>query len=267
MTRTKQMLIRTTAAIAALLLSTTTAQADNEGVTVVATGTVYSPPDRIEMAVTVNGSAELAGEAATKYRGQKERLNEALKTLGVEGLTTRNGKVNVGGQSKMQRNQYGQMVPSGSGGSFNLTETVIIELPASENTLDTVTKIYDVGKDLGIAFVNPPTGGGSLVGAKFLKSEEAEAAAYEDAMGKARKKAESLAKLSGRELGEVLSVSASNVQVQTPQQSHSSPYQQVIINGMVTYQQPTATATDEGADASLTQQKTSVSLTVRFELK
>lgn len=243
------------------------AAAADDGITVIASGSVSSPPDRIEMAVSVAGSAELAGEAATKFRGQRERLIDALKSLGVEDLQTRKGRVSVSGTGGMTRNQYGQMVPSGSG-SFNLQETVIIDMPATDNALDLVSRVYDIGKDLGVTFANPPTGGGSLVGARFLNTETAEAAAYEDAMNKARKQAGILAKLAGRELGDVAAVSVTSVQTAAAaSHGHEVAMQQIIINGVVQYQPVSPNAQEEGSEASLTRQTTSVTLNVRFDLK
>lgn len=234
---------------------------DSTGVTVIATGTTSSPPDRIEMAVTVTGGAELAGEAATKYRGQRERLLETLESLGIDGLTTRPGTMTVTSGSSMIQNQYGQMVPDPNAGSFNVTEKVVIDFPAGENTLDTITKIYDVGKDLGITFVPPR--GQSIVEPRFTETEEAEKAAFEKAMAEAKKKGETLASLAGRSLGQVVSVSVTSVHAAQQQtQADRVMTQWATMVGM----EMGVDTSQLSANASLTRQKTTATLQVRFEL-
>lgn len=248
-----------TACMTVLLAAASTAHAENEGITVVATGQTSSPPDRIEMAVNVVGSAELAGEAATKYRGQRERLLEALSSLGVEDLKTRPGTVTVTGTPTQSPNQYGQVVPNANAGAFSVTEKVVIDLPAGDAPLDTITKIYDVGKDLGVTFVAPRSGSNSLVQPRFVKTEESEAAAYKSGMEQARRKATVLAGLAGEgvSLGKVLSVSASKAVATTHNaQQIFNPYMGTMVS----------TGGLSESD-SLSRQKTSISLTVRFELK
>ena len=197
------------------LLLASLAAAD-EGVTVTALGEAKAAPETLLMAVSVVGDAEMAGDAVTKYRGQRERFLEAVKALGIKGLETRDGAAAVGQRAAQAGNQ-GRVIVNGvvqqqgtAPGAFTVTERVVIALPAGDGAMDQAARIYDLGRDLGVPFV-PPAAGGSLIQAEYGEAAGPEAAAAEDAMKTAREKASRLAALAGGELGDVLEVTAMDV--------------------------------------------------------
>lgn len=206
---------------AALLLAVAVAVGpavgDDAGVTVTAAGEVEAPPDRVRLAVVISGEAEMAGDAVTKYETQRTRFTEAAEALAIEGLTLTGRPPSVSQQASVAANPNQRVVvngvvqaATGSAGGFTVSEQMDVELPAGENLIASVSRLYDLGRDLGVTFASPASasskGGGTLLQARYDDPAAAEGEASAAAMDQARAKAAKLAELAGRTLGEVLSV-------------------------------------------------------------
>ena len=77
-------------------LSSMTAEADETpGITVSEIGAVEAMPDTIELTATIEGNAELAGDAVKKYRDSKRRVVEALNGLKITGMTVAGSGLSV----------------------------------------------------------------------------------------------------------------------------------------------------------------------------
>ena len=241
---------------AALLAAAASAE---DGVLVTGVGETLSPPDRLEMAVTIKGAGEMAGDAVTKYRGQRDRFIEAVGVLGVEGLTTRPGTVTVsqvspgGGNNRVVVN--GVVQNQSAAANYTISETVTIDMPAGEDSLETASRLYDLGRDLGVAFTSP--GGGTLVKARYTDEAEAQKKATAAAMEDARQKAARVAELAGRDLGPVQSV---EVETASSRPTSTGGY----YNGRYVPPGQPVPETPGAGGGLFTRQKTTATLKVRF---
>lgn len=224
----------------ALLLSSSTSFAQGRtGISVKATGTVKLRADVLELEGQVSGNAELAGDAITKYRSNRQRAVEAIEALQIPSLKVKSGRIDItsamdaAAQQAMQRG----MAPVASANRpLNVSEPLSIRIDGidkltNEEIMETLVKILDAGKDAGITLgakagqpaYNPYTGGYNTSGsalARFRLSdvEGARQKAFEDAMKNASRQGERLAKLAGLKLGKVRSINESSAPAAQAQQ-------------------------------------------------
>ena len=174
------------------------------GITVNGEGTADSPPDRIAMAVDLQGSGDRAGEAVVKFRGQRERFVEAVEALGIEDLKISGGDVRVAHVVANQNRYPGNQLPT-AGGTFHVQERIRIDMPVGDDPLETAARLYDLGGDLSVQFT-PPDNGGDLVEPVFTQSDDAEQRATQQAIDAARGKADRIAEAIGQKVIGVLAV-------------------------------------------------------------
>ena len=224
----------------ALLIANSTSWAQGRsGISVKATGTVKLRADVLELEGQVSGNAELAGDAITKYRSNRQRAVEAIEALQVPALKVNSGRIDItsamdaAAQQAMQR---GMAATASANRPLNVSEPLSIRIDGidkltNEEIMETLVKILDAGKDAGITLgakagqpaYNPYTGGYNTSGsalARFRLSdvEGSRQKAFEDAMKNATRQGERLAKLAGLKLGKVRSINESAASTQQTQQ-------------------------------------------------
>ena len=224
----------------ALLIANSTSLAQGRtGISVKATGTVKLRADVLELEGQVSGNAELAGDAITKYRSNRQRAVEAIEALQVPALKVNSGRIDItsamdaAAQQAMQR---GMAATASANRPLNVSEPLSIRIDGidkltNEEIMETLVKILDAGKDAGITLgakagqpaYNPYTGGYNTSGsalARFRLSdvEGSRQKAFEDAMKNATRQGERLAKLAGLKLGKVRSINESAASTQQTQQ-------------------------------------------------
>ena len=225
--------------LAVLIANSTSLAQGRTGISVKATGTVKLRADVLELEGQVSGNAELAGDAITKYRSNRQRAVEAIEALQVPALKVNSGRIDItsamdaAAQQAMQR---GMAATASANRPLNVSEPLSIRIDGidkltNEEIMETLVKILDAGKDAGITLgakagqpaYNPYTGGYNTSGsalARFRLSdvEGSRQKAFEDAMKNATRQGERLAKLAGLKLGKVRSINESAASTQQTQQ-------------------------------------------------
>lgn len=199
------------------------AAAENEGISVVGVGKVEARPTIVEMSGTIQGDAELAGDAVTKYHGNRQAAIDAMNALEIEGLTIDGGGIAIKSEmneAQMQAMRRGMPAPAGSN-KLSVSEPLKLRLSGvdqmdTEQLLETIVKIVDAGKDSGVIIgpklnYNPYVGyqgntSGALATFKLENVDDFKAQAYEKAIADARKQATRLAELAGVKLGRVTGI-------------------------------------------------------------
>ena len=231
-----------------LVMSSTGFAQTKTGISVKATGIVKLRADVLELEGSVSGNAELAGDAITKYRSNRQRAVEAIEALQIPGLVVKSGRIEImamadaaAQQLMMQR---GMAVQPSTSSPLNVSEPLSIRIDgidklSNDEIIETLVKILDAGKDAGIALgakesqptYNPYTGGYNTNGsalARFRLSdvEGARQKAFEDAMANASRQGERLARLAHLKLGKVRSISESSGGLNQVQQMN--PYMAML---------------------------------------
>ena len=230
------------AATLALLLSSTWVCAQGRtGISVKATGQVKLKPDVLELEGHVSGNAELAADAITKFRSNRQRAVEAIEALQISGLKINPGRIDITSamdQAAQQAMMRGMAATASANRPLNVAEPLSIRIDGidkmtQDQIIETLVKILDAGKDAGVTLgakdtpgYNPYTGqyntnGSALARFRLSDVEGARQKAFEDAMTNAQKQADKLAKLAGLKLGKVRAINES--------QANQNPRQQVNV--------------------------------------
>ena len=229
--------------LAMLLTSSPSFAQGKTGISVKATGVVKLRADVLELEGQVSGNAELAGDAITKYRSNRQRAVEAIEALQIPSLKVNSGRIEItsamdaAAQQAMMR---GMAATASANRPLSVSEPLSIRIDGidkltNEQIIETLVKILDAGKDAGITLgakagqpaYNPYTGGYNTAGsalARFRLSdvEGSRQKAFEDAMKNATRQGERLAKLAGLKLGKVRSINESAAA--TSQTQQFNPY-------------------------------------------
>jgi uncharacterized protein YggE len=193
------------------------------GITVSGQAVIEAMPDVVELVGSISGTAELAGDAAEKYRGSKRLATEAFGKLNIEGLKVEGAGmgVNAGTPANVVAMMQGQEEDAGAVPKVSVEESITVRIAGidtmpAEKVVATLTQIVDAAKDAGVVLGPGPlsmmqvqfTGGrpSSLATFRLSKGDELRAKAYDAALKQARAKAEGLAKLSGVKLGEIVAI-------------------------------------------------------------
>jgi len=195
------------------------------GIAVAGTGESKGKPSIVELGGTVTGEAELASDAITKYRDNRQRAVEAMDNLKIEGLKVTGGGVSISSamsQQAIQQIMQGMGAPSSANARLQVSEPLKITIEgvdkmSTEDLLAMLVRIVDAGKDAGIVigpqfdlnqYYNYGRMNQSQSLAKFRMADvkELRAQAYSAAIKDARDQADRLASLSGVKLGRVKSV-------------------------------------------------------------
>jgi uncharacterized protein YggE len=241
------------------------------GIAVAGTGESKGKPSIVELSGTVTGEAELASDAITKYRDNRQRAVDAMDNLKIEGLKVTGSGVSINSALSPQAMQQimNGMGTSGTGNArLQVSEPLKITIEgvdkmSTEDLLGMLVRIVDAGKDAGIAIgpavdyqqmynygrMNQNQG---LARFRMADVKDLRAAAYTAAIKDAREQAERLAALSGVKLGRVTSV-----------REGAAP--QTNVN--VVYYQPPATEEEKYTTSKLEDITVKIVLQVEFEIQ
>ena len=166
------------------------AATENGGITVVGRGEAYGSPDRAEVNVGVETFAETVEEATDQNQATVESIIVALEAEGIsrEDLQTSN-------YSLWAEQIYGDRGPEGIAG-YRVSNQVRVTIRDIEQVGDVIAAVTGAGAN-------------NIHGVSFRVADPAalEAEARAEAIANARERAQSLAELSGLELGDVMVVS------------------------------------------------------------
>lgn len=194
------------------------------GITVTAKGVVEAMPDVVELVATVEGNAELAGDALEKFRSNKRRLLESLDKLKLPELAVAGSGLSINSGtpiSMMAVLQAGQANEAKVADKVAFQEHVTITLSgingmSPEDLLQAVTRIVDAVKDAGAPIGGAPKGmlemqlGGAkpatLAKFKLGNPEALREKAYQAAVDEARATAKRLAEAARVELGAIIGI-------------------------------------------------------------
>jgi uncharacterized protein YggE len=232
------------AALGVCLCENAAHAAESQGIAVTGAGRAAAKPSMVELAAVVKGEAELAGDAITKYQGNKRRALETIQNLQIANLTVEDGGVSINsadGGNAMMAAMRGMPVPENTTQKLSLSEPLTLRLTgidklSTEELLETLVKIVDAGKDAGMVIGPPPKSMYELqIAAQMGQSTESALAAfklegvdqlkqqaYQAAIADARKQAERLAELAGVRLGKVTSIRETTTN--EPSQPRYNPY-------------------------------------------
>ncbi|MGD9720171.1 MAG: SIMPL domain-containing protein [Pirellulales bacterium] len=196
---------------------------DGPGITVTGSGVAEAMPDTVELTATVEGNAELAGDAVEKYRSSKRRVVESLDGLKIAGVKIVGAGVSVNSGTAvnfMAALQGGEAKPKAAD-KVAVQEKMTVTLGgvgmmSADELLQTLTRVVDVIKDAGVVIGGGPQGmlqvqlngakPAALATFKLSNADSVRQQAYEAALKQARAKAEGLAKLAGVQLGDVVAI-------------------------------------------------------------
>jgi uncharacterized protein YggE len=185
---------------------------DVDHITVTATGTASVKPDVAEVRASVSGSAAMAADALRKFQDSRRRAIESIKKLKLDNLTVEGSGVSMtsaGANQNRMAMVFGGNQNPGTPGHVTVTEKLVLRLSSLDRLKEgepakAVTTMIDAAKDAGLTL-----GGSGLQSdlARFRSSklEDARQAAVENAVRSARRKAETLAKLSNSVITRILS--------------------------------------------------------------
>jgi uncharacterized protein YggE len=213
------------AAFLVLVARAAPSAAAEEGIVVHSSGSASARPTCVEMSARLSAEAELAADAAVKFRDAKKRALAAMTALKNAKLTVTPGGVTVatGMDSRTQRMMAMQGYGTDtSGQKVRITETCRIVLAdadklESDDLLGGLLKVLDSAKDAGFTFTMPVTNdyyemqaraqeGQIVFQFKLPDTTELRKKAYKAALADAKARAQDLAELSSIKLGRILSV-------------------------------------------------------------
>jgi len=162
-------------------------------VTASGTGTAQATPDTAEMSFGVSTSSSNAKTALDDASKVAEQITAAVKKAGVDSKDIQTRDVSVYPQSA---DQNGKQVVTGYQASMSVQ-----------------VKVRDIGTLGDVISAANSAGANSISGPSFTVADPAptRAVAIDKAVADARKNAEAMAKAAGKNVGEVLSLSSSDV--------------------------------------------------------
>lgn len=218
-----------------------------QGITVMGLGSVEAKPSVVELTGVVIGQGQLAGDAVTKFHGNRRRAETAFKNLKIPGLEVVEEGMSLYSSlnaSQMQAMMRGMAVNNTDSQELSVSETLKLRVTgidklSSQELLEMIVRIVDSGKDAGVIIgndtspsvpgtYNPSKARNTMATFKVTDVEKLKEAAYEQAVKDARTQAEKLAKLTGVKLGKVLSVDG----VGDTQKNTAAIYNQIISQYM-----------------------------------
>jgi uncharacterized protein YggE len=243
-----------------------------EGIVVHGTGSASARPTQVEMCARLSAEAELASDAAVKFRDAKKRAMAAITALKNAKLTVIPGGVSVATGMDSRAAQLMAMRGFGTdngGQKVRVTETSRIVLADAdklepEDLLGGLLKILDSAKDAGFSFTLPITNdyyemqaraqeGQIVFQFKLPDTAALRKKAYKAALDDAKAHAQELAELSSIKLGRIISV----------QEGPGGGQQNVVY-----YYRPNMGAGEDNAltSAAAGEVTMHVNLTVQFEI-
>ena len=255
----------TALAIAGSLLVGTTAAAQQEGITVSATGEATVQPDLLVFEGKLTESAELAEDAVVAFHDSRRRALAALEALDIEGLDIQPGAIQLSRGGDMAGGMAGMIIGPGGGGEqlppgqIAISQNVSIKIAGidamdPDDLIDLILAVGSAAKEAGVGIgemtqedmmmMQMGQGGGSAEMATLRVSDPAAAQeeAAASAIQQARAKAQRLATLAGVELGRVTAI----VELaDTADESGGNGYMQMIFGMMAGGGDPLASSSIE----------------------
>ncbi|QDU14972.1 oxidative stress defense protein [Gimesia maris] len=230
-----------------IMMTHSSTAAENQGITVMGLGSVEAKPSVVELTGIVIGQGQLAGDAVTKFHGNRRRAETAFKNLKIPGLEVVEEGLSLYSSlnaSQMQAMMRGMAVNNTDSQELSVSETLKLRVTgidklSSQELLEMIVRIVDSGKDAGVIIgndtspsvpgtYNPSKARNTMATFKVTDVEKLKEAAYEQAVKDARSQAEKLAKLTGVKLGKVISVDG----VGDSQKNTAAIYNQIISQYM-----------------------------------
>ncbi|HAW32041.1 MAG TPA: hypothetical protein DCY03_28715 [Planctomycetaceae bacterium] len=230
-----------------IMMTHSSTAAENQGITVMGLGRVEAKPSVVELTGIVIGQGQLAGDAVTKFHGNRRRAETAFKNLKIPGLEVVEEGLSLYSSlnaSQMQAMMRGMAVNNTDSQELSVSETLKLRVTgidklSSQELLEMIVRIVDSGKDAGVIIgndtspsvpgtYNPSKARNTMATFKVTDVEKLKEAAYEQAVKDARSQAEKLAKLTGVKLGKVISVDG----VGDSQKNTAAIYNQIISQYM-----------------------------------
>lgn len=199
------------------------------GITVIGTGSIEAKPSVVELTGLVIGQGQLAGDAVTKYHGNRRRAETAFKNLNIPQLEIVDDGMSLYSSlnsSQLQAMMRGMPVNNTQAQQLSVSETLKLRLTgidklSSQELLEIIVRIVDAGKDAGVVIGNDTTpivpgtynaskARNTMASFKVTNVDQLKATAYAKALGDARKQAENLAELAGGKLGKVVAIDAAD---------------------------------------------------------
>lgn len=209
--------------------------AEDAGITVIGVGSVEAKPSVVELTGMVIGQGQLAGDAVTKFHGNRRRAETAFKNLKIPGLIIVEDGMSLYSSlnaSQLQAMRQGMAVNNTQSQELSVSETLKLRLTGidklnTQELLETIVRIVDSGKDAGVMIgndttptipgvYNPSKARNTMATFKVTNVKKLKEAAYQKAIDNAKAQAEKLARLTGVKLGKVIAI---NGQGETPKGS------------------------------------------------
>jgi len=221
-------------------VSAGSAAADEKRLAVVGSGHLDLRPDVMEVAATVNGSAEMTADALKKFRANRRRGVDAVAKLKIKGLDVKGSGVSVISNEAVQqfRQRFVGGAQQANSGQTSFSETLTfsvngIDHLSDEQVQDLATKILDAAKDAGLTLGHPNDQNPyvynynsyrpQIVFFRLSNTEKARERALDLAAQDARTKAEQMAKRLNLTIGKAVVVRDSS--------SRQFPGQAVVMAG------------------------------------
>lgn len=166
------------------------AATESKGITVVGRGEAFGAPDRAEINVGVETFAETVEESTSQNQTTVESIMEALEAEGIAREDIQTSNYNLWAEQI-----YGDRGPEGIAG-YRVSNQVRVVIRDIEQVSDVIAAATGAGAN-------------NIYGVSFSVADPAalEAEARTEAIANARERAESLAELSGVELGDIVVIS------------------------------------------------------------
>lgn len=203
----------------------TVSAAEGDGISVVGFGSVEAKPSVVELTGVIVGQGQLAGDAVTKFHGNRRRAEAAFKNLNIPGLEVVQDGMSLYSAmnaSQVQAMMRGMAVNNTQAQQLSVSESIKlritgIEKLSTQELLETIVKIVDSGKDAGVVIGNNSTasipgvynasqGKNTMATFKVVNLQKLKEDAYQKAIADAKSQAEKLARLTGVQLGKVISI-------------------------------------------------------------
>ena len=194
-----------------IMMTHSSTAAENQGITVMGLGRVEAKPSVVELTGIVIGQGQLAGDAVTKFHGNRRRAETAFKNLKIPGLEVVEEGLSLYSSlnaSQMQAMMRGMAVNNTDSQELSVSETLKLRVTgidklSSQELLEMIVRIVDSGKDAGVIIgndtspsvpgtYNPSKARNTMATFKVTDVEKLKEAAYEQAVKDARSQAEKL---------------------------------------------------------------------------
>ena len=133
-----------------------------QGITVMGLGSIEAKPSVVELTGVVIGQGQLAGDAVTKFHGNRRRAETAFKNLNIPGLEIVEEGMSLYSSlnaSQMQAMMRGMAVNNAESQELSVSETLKLRVTgidklSSQELLEIIVRIVDSGKDAGVIIGN-----------------------------------------------------------------------------------------------------------------